>query len=38
MNNKEIEKIIEEAWSKKDQINKNSDEKIIDVINQTIND
>ena len=38
MNNKEIEKIIEEAWSKKDQINKNSDKKIIDVINQTIND
>ena len=38
MNNKEIEKTIEEAWSKKDQINKNSDQKIIDVINQTIND
>ena len=38
MNNKEIEKTIEEAWNKKDQINKNSDQKIIDVINQTIND
>ena len=34
MNNKEIEKIIEEAWNKKEQINKNSDQKIIDVINQ----
>ena len=38
MNNKEIEKIIEEAWSKKEQINKNSDQKIIDVINQSIQD
>jgi len=38
MNSQEIEKIIEEAWNKKDQINKNSDQKIIDVINQTIND
>ena len=38
MSNKEIEKIIEEVWNKKDQINKNSDQKIIDVINQTIND
>ncbi len=38
MNNQDVEKIIEEAWSKKDQINKKSDQKIIDVINQTIND
>ena len=38
MNNKEIEKTIEEAWSKKDQINKNSDQKIIDTINQLIKD
>ena len=32
MNNKEIEKVIEEAWIKKDQIDKNSDQKIIDII------
>ena len=32
MNNKEIEKTIEEAWNKKEQINKNSDQKIIDTI------
>ncbi|MBL6857300.1 MAG: 2,3,4,5-tetrahydropyridine-2,6-dicarboxylate N-succinyltransferase [Pelagibacteraceae bacterium] len=38
MNNKEIEKVIEEAWIKKDQIDKNSDQKIIDVINQSIKD
>ena len=38
MNNKEIEKIIEEAWIIKEQINKNSDQKIIDVINQSIKD
>jgi 2,3,4,5-tetrahydropyridine-2-carboxylate N-succinyltransferase len=38
MNNKEIEKIIEEAWSAKEQVNKNSDQKIIDVINQSIED
>ena len=38
MSNKEIEKIIEEVWNKKDQINKNSDQKIIDVINQSIKD
>ena len=36
MNNKEIEKIIEEAWNKKEQINKNSDQKIIDAINESI--
>ncbi|MDC0449540.1 2,3,4,5-tetrahydropyridine-2,6-dicarboxylate N-succinyltransferase [Pelagibacteraceae bacterium] len=38
MNNKEIEKTIEEAWNKKEQINKNSDQKIIDTINQSIID
>ena len=38
MNNQEIKKIIEEAWHKKDQIDKNSDKKIINTINQTIND
>ena len=38
MNNKEVEKIIEEAWNKKEQINKNSEKKIIDVINQSIKD
>lgn len=36
MNNKEIEKIIEEAWNKKEQINKNSDQKIIDAIDESI--
>jgi len=38
MNSKEIEKIIDEAWNKKEQINKDSDTKIIDVINQSISD
>ena len=38
MNNKEIEKTIEEAWNKKEQINKNTEKKIIDVINQSIED
>ena len=38
MNSKEVEKIIEEAWNKKEQINKNSEKKIIDVINQSIED
>ena len=38
MNNKEIEKTIEEAWNKKEQINKNSGQKIIDTINQSIID
>ena len=36
MSNKEIEKIIEEAWNKKEQINKDSDQKVIDIINQSI--
>jgi len=38
MNKNEIEKIIDEAWNKKENINKNSDKKIIDAINQTIKD
>ena len=38
MNKNEIEKIINEAWNKKEEINKNSNKKIIDVINQTIKD
>ena len=33
-----IEKIIDEAWKIKDQINKNSDKLIIDAINQIIED
>ena len=36
MNN--IEKIINDAWEKKDQINQNSDKSIIDTINQIIED
>jgi len=31
-----IEKIINDAWEKRDQINQNSDKNIIDAINQTI--
>ncbi len=31
-----LEKIINDAWEKKDQINKNSDKSIIDAINQII--
>ena len=38
MNNKEVETIVEDAWNKKEKINKNSDQKIIDVINQSIKD
>ena len=33
-----IEKIINDAWIIKDQINKNSDKSIIEAINQTIED
>ena len=36
MNN--IEKIINDAWEKKDQVNQNSDKLIIDSINQIIED
>ncbi|MDC0426622.1 2,3,4,5-tetrahydropyridine-2,6-dicarboxylate N-succinyltransferase [Pelagibacteraceae bacterium] len=38
MNSKEVETIIEEAWNKKEKINKDSDQKIIDVVNQSIKD
>ena len=31
-----IENIINEAWEKKDQINKDSDKSIIDAIKETI--
>ena len=34
----DIEKIINEAWKIKDQINKNSDKSIINAINQIIED
>ena len=34
----DIEKIINEAWEIKDQINKNSDKSILDTINQIIED
>ena len=33
-----IEKIINDAWEIKDQINQNSDQKIKDAINQVIGD
>jgi len=33
-----IEKIISDAWEKKDQVNKNSDKSIISAINQIIED
>ena len=38
MSKNELEKIINETWDRKEEINKNSDKKIIDAINQTIND
>lgn len=33
-----IEKIINDAWKIKDQINKNSDKSIVNAINQIIDD
>ena len=33
-----IEKIINEAWENKDQINQNSDKSLKDAVNQIIND
>ena len=33
-----IEKIINDAWENKDQVNQNSDQKLKDAINQVIND
>ncbi len=35
---KNLENIINDAWEKKDQINKNSDKSLIDTINQIIED
>ena len=37
MNKNELEKTINQAWDKKEKINKNSDKEIIDAINLTIN-
>jgi 2,3,4,5-tetrahydropyridine-2-carboxylate N-succinyltransferase len=37
MSKNELEAIINQAWEKKEEINKNSEKKIIDAINQTIN-
>jgi 2,3,4,5-tetrahydropyridine-2-carboxylate N-succinyltransferase len=37
MSKNELEKIIDQAWDKKEEVNKNSDKKIIDAINQTVN-
>ena len=34
----DLEKIINEAWEKKDQVNKNSDRSLIDSINKIIED
>ena len=34
----DLEKIINDAWEIKDQINKNSDKSIIEAINQIIED
>ena len=35
---KEFERIINDAWDKKDQVNQNSDESLKDAINQIIED
>ena len=37
MNLEPFEKIINEAWENKNQINKNSDKSILDAISETIN-
>ena len=34
----DLEKIINDAWNKKEQVNQNSDEKLINTINQIIED
>ena len=36
MNKNELETIINKAWDKKEEVNKNSDKEIIDAINLTI--
>ena len=33
-----LEKIINEAWENKDQVNQNSDKSLKDAVNQIIND
>ena len=33
-----VEKIINDAWEKKDQVNQKSDQKLKDTIDQVIND
>ena len=33
-----LEKIINDAWENKDQVNKNSDQNLKDAINQVISD
>ena len=38
MSKNELETIIDQAWDKKEEVNENSDKKIIDAINQTVND
>jgi 2,3,4,5-tetrahydropyridine-2-carboxylate N-succinyltransferase len=38
MNKSELETIINQAWDKKEEVNKDSDKKIINAINQTLND
>jgi len=37
MSKNELETIIDQAWDKKEEVNKNSDKKIIDAINQALN-
>ena len=36
MSKNELETIIDQAWNKKEEVNKNSDKKIINAINQTV--
>ena len=33
-----IEKIIEDAWEKRDQVNQNSEQRLKDIVNQIIED
>ena len=35
---KNLENIINDAWEKKDQVNKNSDKSLIDTINKIISE
>ena len=36
MNTSSFEKIIDEAWNNKNQVNSNSDKKLLDAISETI--